>query len=524
MEKIMFNVAYTSDNEVSKELISKTDSFFNYEEGKEIPEGEYISNMEIKILSEKSVEVFINEKKLGKVFFMKTKTVYEKDGIKTVIGAEDFVALVNGRKMKYQLIGGPRPLQFVGIFTNEKCENSKTILISDIEARIEEVSNGDNPWTKEEILKRKKLLDGFNKIKPVHYMKWLDLIEREGNPFNCASKPKRAFREVDKGLSIMADLSAYISAGENLILAGDKGTGKNSALEWQAWLFGLKLVVFPMNGNTTSMSLLGSKTTKASDCLPKELRVLAEKAESSMSLAQEAKLMNEKDLALHYYGEAKKASVKILNICREDEALQRAYAEFLGNKKAGVEIVFEPSCIINAMMDRTQGSIVVFDEFNTANASVVPLINGWLDGHSEGTYVEGLGFVERNEKVHFFATMNDGGYAGTHAQNEATKDRLGRIDFPQPGGITEIVNAGETDLKSSELDEMDFIYKSIKEMVADGKIKSRDVSIRGFIRAAKLESYGLELGRGLQQNVAAHISANNEKEALKEVISSKMAT
>lgn len=197
--------------------------------------------------------------------------------------------------------------------------------------------------------------------------------------------------------------------------------------------------------------------------------------------------------------------------------------DLLGSKSMDTEIkegkeiskiIFEKEVFVEAL---EVGGICVFDEVNYALPEVLGMLNAPLDDRAH-IEIPGYGFVQAHENFAAIMTMNKD-YIGTQELNEAFKNRLMYIVFPNNKGIKKILENKVPNANPEHIRLADKMYQSVHKLFEDGEVSQDAMSIRGYIRAVDLAEYA-PLDRMLKRNIVDAISNKDEQEAVLNIIDS----
>lgn len=287
--------------------------------------------------------------------------------------------------------------------------------------------------------------------------------------------------------------------GKHLAFEGEKGVGKNVLTETMAWLYNRPLYEFSFNSAQSNNTLLGGKT-------------FADEKEDTKE--------DKKELvksALSFLKMAKKSLFKGETESHEDSELEKAqrilYKALGKNDKS---LVFEMSSILEAMVN---GGILVVDEFNTAQPSILSVFNSLLDDRGR-MEVTGLGQIVKDRSFFAISTQNKD-YEGTFELNEATADRFEPVIFPAPINIIDVIQARVPGIGYDVANECNTLYMGIRAAVTDpdSDIDMQALSIRGFVSACEVTlRQGVPLNKALISHVANRIKDIDSRDAVKSMI------
>lgn len=301
-------------------------------------------------------------------------------------------------------------------------------------------------------------------------------------------QPKLKFVDDD---SIVFESIAHMNVGKNLLLEGEKGTGKNVLTETLAWLYCRPMYTFSLNSQHSNHSLLGSQTF-----------------ENERTSEVHDKMINDGLLFILKMIAPKTSEASTEELDLAVTVLKDHFN--VDNKK----LKFAKSSIIEAV---ESGGIIVLDEFNTALAHVMPLFNSLLD-HRRTMNIPGYGDITAHKNFSAIATQNKD-YSGTFDSNEATVDRFTPIIFPSKESIMEVLQENVKDLDYDTMVKVNELYSRMRtNVVVDKELTDKALTVRGFIDACQVVSQGLPLKTALLANVANKTSDLDEREMIAQMI------
>lgn len=293
----------------------------------------------------------------------------------------------------------------------------------------------------------------------------------------------------------------------NLLLEGEKSTGKNVLFETALWCMWESMYLQTLSNSMSGADLYGSRTTdnSASEALKDfDSSILAKAAfyrslmegsirtllSSGMSVNQAAETIR-KQITDHD-AKIKDASDgdKILELFQMEAMFKKASAQ-----AQSVNIVFDTSELVEWL---TNGGGFVLNEMNMANANFLSsFVNQLLDG-TGFLFVPGRGEIPINPHCVLLATQN-ADYEGTQQQSEAVMSRFDVITVGQPksieGQLKAAVHAALEEDGCPELDLSAEYYSQCQKLYAEWRkamfstkadrvmISNACLNIRGFVRA-----------------------------------------
>lgn len=163
---------------------------------------------------------------------------------------------------------------------------------------------------------------------------------------------------------------------------------------------------------------------------------------------------------------------------------QMSNSAILGNQTFDEfgKIIFKKSPLIEAM---EVGGILVLDEFNAALSHVMLLLNSVLDDRRR-IDVPSYKRVVAHENFAVIATQNTSAYTGVFRNNEATLDRFVPIIFNSSPQISELIMQKLGYINGEDLSIVEKIYEGINNLIKQGEISDKSLSVRGFIDACSV--------------------------------------
>lgn len=185
----------------------------------------------------------------------------------------------------------------------------------------------------------------------------------------------------------------------------------------------------------------------------------------------------------------------------------------------GVSVVgFSPSGLVQMM---ECGGMVLLDELNASNPSVMTLLHNIAEKGQKTIDVEGYGHVAAEEGFILYGAMNPG-FEGTSELNEAFDSRFPTLDFGRNTSIIDLLHIHDESKNASEatLRSLEKVYQKLYKLVAErNEIDSKVLAFRRFASAAYYaERPRMGLRKALIQNVANKASDPMQKEKIKDVI------
>lgn len=176
------------------------------------------------------------------------------------------------------------------------------------------------------------------------------------------------------------------------------------------------------------------------------------------------------------------------------------------------KIVFKKSPVIEAM---ETGGILVLDEFNAALSHVMLLLNSVLDNRRR-IEVPMYKQVVAHPDFMVIATQNTSVYTGVFKNNEATLDRFVPIIFETSPSITDLILQKVEFVHPDSLKIIQEIHEGIVNLINQGEVSEKSLSIRGFIDACSVLD-DLTLKDALLDNVV-NKAMDEDRESIRVII------
>lgn len=185
----------------------------------------------------------------------------------------------------------------------------------------------------------------------------------------------------------------------------------------------------------------------------------------------------------------------------------------------GVSVIeFNPSGLVQMM---ECGGMVLLDELNASNPSVMTLLHNIAEKGQKTIDVEGYGHVAAQDGFILYGAMNPG-FEGTTELNEAFDSRFPTLDFGRNTSIINLLRIHDESKNASEatLFAIEKVYKKLYKLVAErNEIDAKVLAFRRFASAAYYaERPRMGLEKALIQNVANKASDPMQKKKIKDVI------
>lgn len=247
-------------------------------------------------------------------------------------------------------------------------------------------------------------------------------------------------RVISRGILRRA-LAAFL-AGDNLLLTGPKGSGKNVLADTLAFITNRPLFEMPMHVHADAESLLGKDTFKP---VPVEREI-------------------------------------VVGVDKDGKPIKTTVIERQG------EVQFNLAQFVISMQI---GGVAVLDEINMARPEATAVLHSILDDRKR-VDIPGMGLVQAHPAARVIATMNYG-YAGTQELNEALSDRFVPLEVPAMT-IDEITLFMETrfpGIKPDLAKQLGALFHEMLKKVEATELQSRSVTFRGLLQAVRLILMGL---------------------------------
>lgn len=153
-------------------------------------------------------------------------------------------------------------------------------------------------------------------------------------------------------------------------------------------------------------------------------------------------------------------------------------------KPLSMETAFQKGQVLKAMEN---GEILVLDEVNTINPSIIPSLNSILD--YRGTVeIPDVGIVKSDENFITIATFNRD-YEGTGKIQEAFSSRLFHVDFQWLDSIENVLKLNVPNYNQEIVELVDRVYKNLLQNVRSkdlsNQIEASSLCMRSLIRACE---------------------------------------
>lgn len=229
-------------------------------------------------------------------------------------------------------------------------------------------------------------------------------------------KPETLFKDTFGAMKV---LWAAAANGLHVLESGDRGTGKNVAVETWAWVLQRPLYTMSISSETDKLDLLGSKTIDAD-------------VENGM----------------------------VVN-----------------------SIKFEPELVALAMEN---DGILNLDEVNFGSPSVLGVLHSVMDTRKEIS-IPGYGRVKAGENFMVICTINES-YLGTNSLNEAFRDRMVNLRFPNNKSIYEVLERACPNATKSDIQKVDKVYQKMYSIIQDrdSALDEDCITVRGPIQALNM--------------------------------------
>lgn len=229
-------------------------------------------------------------------------------------------------------------------------------------------------------------------------------------------KPDTLFKDTFGAMKV---LWAAAANGLHVLESGDRGTGKNVAVETWAWVLQRPLYTLSISSETDKLDLLGSKTIDAE----------------------------------------------------------------IENGQVVNSIRFEPELVLQAM---DNNGILNLDEVNFGSPSVLGVLHSVMDTRREIS-VPGYGSVKADDNFMVICTINES-YLGTNSLNEAFRDRMVNLRFPNQNSIYDILERACPTATKSDIKKVDKVYQKMYSIVQDrdSSLDEDCITVRGPIQALQM--------------------------------------
>lgn len=229
-------------------------------------------------------------------------------------------------------------------------------------------------------------------------------------------KPETLFKDTFGAMKV---LWAAAANGYHVLESGDRGTGKNVAVETFAWLTQRPLYTMSISSETDKLDLLGSKTINAE----------------------------------------------------------------VENNNVINSIQFEPELVLEAMAN---DGILNLDEVNFGSPAVLGVLHSVMDTRRE-INAPGYGNVSAGNNFMVICTINEN-YLGTNSLNEAFRDRMINLRFPNNSSIYEVLKRACPSAKKSDIQKVDKVYQKMYSIIQqrDSSLDEDCITVRGPIQALNM--------------------------------------
>lgn len=229
-------------------------------------------------------------------------------------------------------------------------------------------------------------------------------------------KPETMFKDTFGAMKV---LWAAAANGYHVLESGDRGTGKNVAVETWAWVLQRPLFTMSISSETDKLDLLGSKTI-----------------------------------------DAEVENGNVIN-----------------------SIKFEPELVLEAMK---YDGILNLDEVNFGSPAVLGVLHSVMDTRRE-INAPGYGKVTASNNFMVICTINEN-YLGTNSLNEAFRDRMVNLRFPNNDSIYDVLERACPNAKKSDIQKVDKVYQKMYSIIQnrDSELDEDCMTVRGPIQALNM--------------------------------------
>lgn len=276
---------------------------------------------------------------------------------------------------------------------------------------------------------------------------------------------------VSKG--VLRKALATVLAGDNLLLIGEKGSGKNTLADTLAFLCGRPIYECQMHVHADAETLLGKDTFRPVP-VEREIVVGVDKAG---------------------------APIKTTVIERQGE-VHFNIAQYAESGKVG--------------------GFAVVDEVNMTRAEAIAVLNSTLDDRRR-IDIPGYGMLDMHPAARVIATMNHG-YAGTQELNEALQDRFVPVEVPAMSAeeISEFFSTRFAGIHKELAKQLGLLFHDMLGRVNAQDLSGRCVSLRGLIQGTHLIQQGLTVHEALSTTIAGRTFDAAERKTLQQLVDTRI--
>ena len=226
-------------------------------------------------------------------------------------------------------------------------------------------------------------------------------------------KPETLFKDTFGAMKV---LWAAAANGFHVLESGERGTGKNVAVETWAWITQRPLFTMSISSETDKLDLLGSKTIDAD----------------------------------------------------------------IENGQVVNSIKFEPELVARAM---EYNGILNLDEVNFGSPAVLGVLHSVMDTRREIS-IPGYKQVKAENNFMVICTINES-YLGTNSLNEAFRDRMVNLRFPNNPSIYDVLERACPTASKGDIQKVDRVYQKMYSIIQDrdSALDEDCMTVRGPIQA-----------------------------------------
>lgn len=163
------------------------------------------------------------------------------------------------------------------------------------------------------------------------------------------------------------------------------------------------------------------------------------------------------------------------------------------------------------------GGIVVLDEINTADPSLLTALHTLLD-KNRSIYISGYGEIKAHEDFRVIATQNPD-YMGTSEMNEATASRFIPFVFPPNESVAGILKSQVQEANDFVIKQFDEVYKAIMNLVKNGDVSDRVIDLRGLIAGLEaVTHYDIPIEKAIERNIVDRTTDEDERFEIKSAL------
>ncbi len=141
------------------------------------------------------------------------------------------------------------------------------------------------------------------------------------------------------------------------------------------------------------------------------------------------------------------------------------------------KIIFQDGPLTKAIK---KGYVVIFDEMNVADNSILVNMHSVLD-HRKEALIPDIGVpIKAHKNFLAIATQNDATYQGTNKLNPALKSRFIWLKLDPITDIKELLIYKNPNTKPEVLEILNNIYIGMKDLIRNGEISEKSLDVRGF--------------------------------------------